>query len=322
MKDKMKILFFGTPDIAVLYLKKLVESHAPEGAGFIEVVTSADKPKGRGYKVTCSPVKEYADLNNLKVYQPKFCKDENFLKEISQVNIDLGVVVSFGQILPKSLFSLPTYGSINVHFSLLPKYRGAAPVNWAIINGETKTGVSIIYVEEKLDSGDIILQLEEPIKEDDDAFSLMERLINISTIKLLDVIELVTNGKVAKIKQDETKVSYAPKIKKEDTSINWQSSSRDIFNFIRGLSPEPAACSKLNGKTIKILKSEILEEGKKLTQTPGEILECIKNKGWKVSTSDGSLIIKMIKPEGKKLMSVDEYMRGNRIPENVRFEDR
>lgn len=314
----MKILFFGTPEVSVLHLKKLVES----GKFNIEVVTAPDKPRGRGYKIVSSPVKEYADLNKLKVYQPKFCNDADFLKEVSQSNIDLGVVVSFGLILPKSLIDIPKYGTINVHFSLLPKYRGAAPVNWAIINGESKTGISIIYVEEKLDSGDIILQVEEPIRDDDDAFSLMKRLVNISTNKLFDAIELVTSGGLNRIKQDETKVSYAPKIKRDDTIINWQNTSRRIYNFIRGLSPEPGAISFLNGKLIKILKSKVFEENKEENQVGGKILEYIKNEGWRVSTSDGSIIIKTIKPEGKRSMSVDEYMRGHKIPLNIGFESK
>lgn len=305
----MKILFLGTPKIAVFSLKKLVESNRFD----IEVLTSCDKPKGRGYKLACSEVKEYALKNNLRIYQPENIKDTCFLKEISQKKFDLAVVVSFGQILPEEFINLPKHGSINVHFSLLPKYRGAAPVNWAIINGESKTGISIIYIEKELDKGDIILQKEESIKPDDDAEMLSLRLAEIGAIGLMDAIELIKLGKVNRIKQDETNTSYAPKIKREDTIINWNQTSRKIYNFIRGLSLEPGAFSYLDGKVVKIFKSEILEEGGKTTKEDGRILEYIQDKGWKISTKDGSILIKMIKPEGKRLMLVDDFMRGNQL---------
>ncbi|OFZ67829.1 MAG: methionyl-tRNA formyltransferase, partial [Bdellovibrionales bacterium RIFOXYB2_FULL_36_6] len=231
----MNIIFMGTPDFAVPTLEGLINSNHK----IIAVFTQPDRPKGRGREVVPSPVKVKADANNIPVLQPEKVKEPDFIKKISEYNPDCIVVVAFGQILPKDILNLPRYGCINLHASLLPKYRGAAPINWALIKGETKTGVTSMFMEEGMDTGDILIQREIEIKEDDNAGTLHDKLSQIGNNVILETLDKLERGIIKRIKQDSSVATYASKIKKEDCIIDWNAGAEDIVNKIRGLTPLP-----------------------------------------------------------------------------------
>lgn len=301
----MKIIFMGTPEFAVPSLEIINKDYE-----VVSVFTKIDKPNARGNKINYSPVKEYALANGLKIYQPQNFKEEEIIDEIRKIQPDLIVVVAYGKILPKEVIDIPKYGIINVHSSLLPKYRGAAPINAALINGDKKSGVSIMYVEEELDAGAVILQEETEITEEDTFLTLHDRLKNMGALLLLKAIKLIENNKVEAKKQDEKLVSFVKPFKKEDCRINWNKTSREIFNLVRGMNPIPTAFSSIEGKNLKIY-SVIPYEKKYENSKNGEVVEFLKGKGVVIKTADNSVIITSAKPENKKQLSGVDLINGS-----------
>ncbi|MDY4010568.1 MAG: methionyl-tRNA formyltransferase [Fusobacterium gastrosuis] len=301
----MKIIFMGTPEFAVPSLEIINKDYE-----VVSVFTKIDKPNARGNKINYSPVKEYSLANGLKIYQPQNFKEEEIIDEISKIQPDLIVVVAYGKILPKEVIDIPKYGIINVHSSLLPKYRGAAPINAALINGDKKSGVSIMYVEEELDAGAVILQEETEITEEDTFLTLHDRLKSMGAVLLLKAIKLIENNKVEAKKQDEKLVSFVKPFKKEDCRINWNKTSREIFNLVRGMNPIPTAFSSVEGKNLKIY-SVIPYEKKYENSKNGEVVEFLKGKGVVIKTADNSVIITSAKPENKKQLSGVDLINGS-----------
>ena len=300
----MKIIFMGTPEFAVPSLENINRNHE-----ILSVYTKIDKPNARGKKINYSPVKEYALANDLKIYQPESFKGREIIEEIREQKPDLIVVVAYGKILPKEVIDIPKYGIINLHSSLLPRYRGAAPINAAIINGDEKSGVSIMYVEEKLDAGAVILQSETTILDEDSFLTLHDRLKIMGADLLLEAINLIEKKEVKAVKQDESLVTFVKPFKKEDCKINWEKASREIFNFVRGMNPLPTAFTTLNGSVMKIYSTEILDKVYD-SNCCGEVVDYIKGKGVVIKTLDGSLIITSAKPENKKQMSGTDLING------------
>ena len=306
----MKIVFMGTPDIAVGCLQAIID----EKHEILGVVTQPDKPVGRGKKLGMPPVKELALKYNLKVYQPVKARDEEFVTLLKELNPDLIVVVAFGQILPKSILDIPKLGCINVHVSLLPKYRGAAPINWVIINGEKKTGVTTMYMDEGLDTGDMILTSEFDLDNEITAGQLHDKMAILGAKTLKETIELIEKGEAPRIPQNHDEFTYAPIMNKSLGNINWNNSAHDIHNLVRGVNPWPSAYTTYNGITMKIWKTEVLNEVSE--KTPGTILNVDKD-GIKISTKDNTILVKEIQMPGKKRVEVSEYIKGNSIDTNV-----
>ena len=293
----------GTPDFAVYSLKILVN----RGYNIVAVITTSDKPSGRGRKLNFSPVKKFCLNNNLKYLQPKSLKDKLFINELNLLDADLQVVVAFRK-LPKVIWEMPKLGTFNLHASLLPKYRGAAPINWALINGEKETGVTTFLINEEIDTGKILLQKKIKIQDDENAGSIHDKLMIIGSDLICDTID---NFKTIKKKKQSGMPSLAPKIFKNDCKINWNNNIDEIFNKIRGLSPYPSAwCDFLNNKTIKILKSEI--ELFKHDLKIGEILS--DNKTYlKFAAKNGFIKVLELQLEGKRKVSIQEFLRGYKI---------
>ncbi|KPI48106.1 methionyl-tRNA formyltransferase [Clostridioides difficile] len=302
----MKIVFMGTPDIAVPCLQKIID----EKYDILGVVTQPDKPKGRGKKLGMSPVKEIAIENNIPVYQPIKARDEEFIDTMKSLNPDVVVVVAFGQILPKEILEIPKLGCINVHVSLLPKYRGAAPINWVIINGEEKTGVTTMYMDEGLDTGDMILKTEVNLDENITAGELHDKMMNIGAETLKETLKLIEEGTAPREVQNHEEFSYAPIMNKSLGNIDFSKNAMEIHNLIRGVNPWPSAYTTYNGVTMKIWKTKVLDE--KSTKNAGTIIDVNKD-GIKVSTKDKVLLIEEIQMPNKKRMLVGEYIKGNTI---------
>ena len=305
----MKIIFFGTSNFAVKPLEILHKEF-----GIFAVFTQEDKPAGRGRKLTPSPIKKKALELGISVYQPEKL-DFDTISKIKDINPDFIIVVAYGKILPEEILNLPKYYALNLHPSLLPKYRGAAPINWAIMNGEKYTGISIIKMTKELDAGDILYQEKVEIGEEEDAKTLSERLSQIGGEALKKVIPLCLEGKISLIPQDENLATYAPKLKKEDGLINWEEKGEKIKNKVRGLIPWPCAYSYLKGKMIKILKVSVIYE--KASFSPGTIVLADKKRGILVSASDSLIKIEKLQPEGRKVLSWKEYLVGLR--EDIRY---
>lgn len=301
----------GTPEFAVEILKKL---HL-EGINIKGVVTAPDKPAGRGQKIHQSAVKEYAIENNLNILQPTNLKDPAFIEELNDLNADLFVVVAF-RMLPTVVWKMPKYGTINLHASLLPNYRGAAPINWAIINGETETGVTTFFIEEEIDTGKIIEQAKVSIGENEDVGSLYHRLMTLGADVMFSTVVKIAEGNIKSISQDDydlTSIKPAPKIFKPDCEIDFNSSVESVHNFCRGLSPYPAAWCKLfnttknETKTYKIFstqKTNTKSSGKKLSNNENGIL---------IPCKDFYLLVSEIQPEGKRKMNFKEFLAGNQV---------
>ncbi|MCC0683315.1 methionyl-tRNA formyltransferase [Clostridioides sp. ZZV14-6345] len=302
----MKIVFMGTPDIAVPCLQKIID----EKYEILGVVTQPDKPKGRGKKLGMSPVKELAIGNNIPVYQPIKARDKEFIDTMKSLNPDVIVVVAFGQILPKEILEIPRRGCINVHVSLLPKYRGAAPINWVIINGEEKTGVTTMYMDEGLDTGDMILKTEVNLDENITAGELHDKMMNIGAETLKETLKLIEEGTAPREVQNHEEFSYAPIMNKSLGNIDFSKSARKIHNLVRGVNPWPSAYTTYNGVTMKIWKTKVLNE--KSTKGAGTIID-VSKEGIKVSTRDKVLLIEEIQMPNKKRMLVGEYIKGNTI---------
>lgn len=323
----MKIVFMGTPDIAVTALEKIIAS--PHEV--IAVVTQPDRQRGRGKRVSFSPVKEVAVKHGITVIQPEKARSDDFIEKIEILNPDLIVVEAYGQILNKKLLEIPKYGAINIHVSLLPKYRGAAPINWSIIRGEKKTGVTIIQMDEGLDTGDILGQKEFEISDSMTAGELHDKMMDVGADLVLEVIEEIENGTVKRIKQNHDEYTYAPMMNKETGHIDFNKTAWEVHNLIRGVIPWPGAWMKVNGEVIKVWKSEVISDlsffiNKDKIKNSGLIGEIetadVKNgriifadkHGILIRCSDGFILIKEIQVAGKKRMEVGEYIKGNSLP--------
>lgn len=304
----MRILFMGTPEFAVASLKRLVE----DGHELCGVLTQPDKPKNRGMKLIPTPVKEYALTKNLPVFQPQKARDGEAMSIVRQLDPELIVVAAYGKILPEELLNYPKYGSINVHSSLLPKYRGAAPINWAILNGEAETGVSIMYMAAALDAGDVIAQARTPIGPDEDAQTLTARLAELGAVTLSKTVTALENGSATRTPQDESAFTYAPMLSRELSPIDWTRSAHAINCQIRGLIPWPAASTDaVIGEAMKVFRS--VETGEQTAAKPGTVLTADK-RGIAVACGDGKVLsLTEIQAVGGKRMSAADYLRGHPI---------
>ncbi len=294
----------GTPEFAVPSLKALIDSEEDVAA----LVSQPDRPRGRGRKLASTPTKLVAQDYNIPVLQPDKIRDDIFLEEIGDLEPSLIVVAAYGKILPEGLLELPRYGCINVHASLLPCYRGAAPINWAVVRGEKVTGVTTMRMDEGMDTGDMLLKKEMPIEEQDTGETLTRRLSVIGAELLIETIKLLKEGALVPEKQDESKASYAPMLKKEDGLIDWEKSSLDIRNLIRGMLPWPGAFTRLGDKILKIYSAKsALSEGR-----PGEVLSSEKGV-LEVACGGGSLIISELQIESGKRLEAKPFLSGRKI---------
>jgi methionyl-tRNA formyltransferase len=307
---KPTILFMGTPEFAVPSLDMLVRNDYT----ILGVVTQPDKPKGRGKKLVPPPVKIFAENAGIPVYQPDQVRDETFLRVFREISPDMVVLAAFGQILPIEIIELPRMGCLNVHPSLLPLYRGAAPINWTLINGEEKTGVTIMMMDEGVDTGDILLQEEMDIAPDEIFDNLHNRLSQLGAEILLKAVKGVAEGSIERKPQDSSRATYAPKLTKETGYIDWNHSAHEIVNLIRGLSSTPGAYAFLRDKKLKIYHAVPgpLSTGEKEPGTIGQFMES----GLQVSTADGHVYIQDVQLEGKKRLSIDSFLRGFRLSQD------
>jgi methionyl-tRNA formyltransferase len=303
---KPSILFMGTPAFALPALRLLRERNYP----IVGVVSQPDRPKGRGLKEVAPPVKILAQEFGLPVFQPDKVKDPSFIELLQNLKPEMIVVAAFGQILPKAVIDYPPLKCLNIHPSLLPKYRGAAPLIWQIIRGETKTGVTIMVMDEGMDSGDILLQEETDLGVAETYGELHDRLAQLGAALFIKSIEQLADGTAKRISQDASTATFAPRLKKETGKIDWNNKSTDIVNLIRGLSPSPAAHTSLDGLPMKIYTA-IAEPGK-VNQPPGTIDET-SVAGLPVATSDGYVILKDVQLAGKKRMLVSDFLRGHHL---------
>ena len=305
----MKTIFMGTPDFSIDSLKYIYEN-----TDLNAVFTKVDKVNARGNKVNYSPVNQLALEHNIDIVQPRTLRNnEEVLEIIKKYDPELIVVVAYGMIIPKEIIDYPKYGIINVHSSLLPKYRGAAPIHAAILNGDDKTGVSIMYIDEKLDEGDVICSLETDITEEDNLGTLHDRLKILGAKGLEQAIDLIKSGKVNAIKQDHSLATFVKPIKKEETKVDFKDSSRNIFNKIRGLNPFPEAYTILDGKVLKLYDSKIVEYSG--NEVPGTVINLTKE-GILVKTGDGAILLKEVKLEGKRKQKALDFINGRQIEIN------
>jgi len=306
----MKIIFMGTPEFAVPSLEALYKA----GYDIELVVTQKDKPKGRGKKIQHTPVKEKALELGLEVFQPDSINSPESVNKLSSLNPDFIVVVAYGQILKKNILEIPKFGCYNIHASLLPKYRGAAPINWAIINGERETGITIMEMDEGLDTGDIILSKAIPIEEDDDALTIHDKLSVLGGELIVEALKKIAEGNIDKIPQDNSKSSYASMLSKDMGRINWDMDAVSIINLIRGLKPWPSAYTIYNGEIVKIHKASITNIASE--ETCGKIIK-VDKKGIYVNTKDKVIVLEEIQFPNKRKMTVEEYLRGNSVEQGV-----
>ena len=304
--EKLRIVFMGTPEFAVGILDTILQNNYE----VVGVITAADKPAGRGQKIKYSAVKEYALANHLPLLQPTNLKDESFLAELQALNANLQIVVAF-RMLPKVVWDMPSLGTFNLHASLLPNYRGAAPINWAIINGETKTGVTTFFIDDKIDTGAMILNAETAIGTNESAGELHDRLMQLGSETVTQTLALLENGKVTTtIQEDNAEIKTAYKLNKENCKIDWHQPASEIHNLIRGLSPYPAAWCFISDKgeewNVKIYQSNIVLEAH--TLVVGQLV-CTK-KELKIAVRDGFIQIESLQFPGKKKMNTAEFLNG------------
>lgn len=308
----MKIIYMGTPEFAVLPLVKLMEA----GHDIAAVVTQPDKPKGRGNKVQYPAVKEKAIENNIFVLQPEKVKNNvEFLDQLKVINPDCIVVAAYGKILPKEVLDLPKYGCINIHGSLLPKYRGAAPIQWAVINGDEKTGITTMKMDVGLDTGDMIDKREVTIGKMT-AGELHDALSQLGADLICETLSKLENGMAVNIKQNEAEATYAPMLSKQDGLIDFNKKPNQIESQVRGLNPWPIAYTMYKGIPMKVWETESLEEPNNL---PSGTITSVSKEGIKVSAGGKTLLIKKIQFPNKKMVTVDEYLRGNQIETNIKL---
>lgn len=311
MDEKLSIIFFGTPEFAVASLDMLVKN----GYDVVGIVTAPDKPAGRGLEIKMSAVKEFAFSKNLKVFQPENLSNADFLNQLHELNPNLGIVVAFRK-LPKEVWAFPSLGTFNLHASLLPHYRGAAPVNWAIINGEKESGVTTFFLDDEMDTGKIILRAKENIREDDTAGDLYERLMKdgadlvLKTVRAIETGNFTPENQSAYVKPNE-KLKSAPKIFKDDCKINWKKKAEDVHDFIRGLSPYPTAWTEIN-KENEILLLKIFRTSKEITEHQNE-MGSIHTDGKsfvKIAVKEGFINLVELQLAGRKKMNIEEFLRG------------
>jgi methionyl-tRNA formyltransferase len=305
----MNIVFMGTPDFAVPSLRMLVEN----GYHVLAVVTQPDRPKGRKRELTPPPVKIEAIKHGIPVLQPERLRRSDTIDELKRLQPDLIVTAAYGQILPKSVLDIPRLGCINVHASLLPRYRGGAPIHYAVMNGDPVTGVTIMYMAEGLDTGDMISRIEVPITEEDTTGSMFVKL-SVSGAELLkETLPKLARGEAQREPQREELASYAPNIQRENERIAWERTSLELFNHIRGLNPFPGAFTTWNGEVFKVWASRLKNGERSATgnrAAPGTVLQ-VSSDGVEIATGDGSLYLTEIQPAGKKAMSVEQFVRGS-----------
>lgn len=311
----MRIVFMGTPDFAVPTLQSLIDSEHE----VVGVITQPDKPKGRGGKVQMTPVKELAVKHEIAVHQPIRIKEEESYEVLKQWAPDAIVVVAFGQILPKSILDLPKYGCINVHASLLPKLRGAAPIQWSVINGDEKSGVTTMYMEEGLDTGDMLLVKEIPLDEKETGGSLHDKLTVLGGPLILETLKGLEAGTIERIPQKHEEHTYAKMLSKEMGNLDFTKSAKELECLIRGLNPWPSAYTKVNGKGLKIWEAAVIDN-KESAGVPGEVVFVSKNE-IHVQTGEGLLSILSLQLEGKKRMDTDAFLRGYKIEAGTKFEN-
>ncbi len=305
-KPPLRIIFMGTPDFAAATLKALIDG--PDEV--VAVVTQPDRAKGRGKKLTPPPTKILAEAADIPVLQPTKIRTEEFRNGLLTYQPDLIVVTAYGRILPKSLLELAPLGCINVHGSLLPKYRGAAPIQWTVINGDQEAGVTIIQMDEGMDTGDILLKAKITQEPDETAGSLFDKLATLGSATLLEAITGLKDGTITPVAQEHELATVAPMLKKEDGLIDWQKDARDIECLIRGLDPWPTAFCFLDGKRLRLFSPEVLHQDS--DASPGTVLHADK-RGIRVACGTNSLLIKDIQPEGKKRMAVESFLCGHPI---------
>jgi methionyl-tRNA formyltransferase len=312
MASPWRIIFFGTPNFAIPTLKYLLQG--PDEV--IAVVTQPDREKGRGRKVIPSPVKELALQHGLTLLQPEKVREEAFQEKMKSLQPELFVVVAYGQILPKSLLKIPKHGAVNVHASLLPKYRGAAPIPWAILKGERLTGVTTMMMDEGMDTGDILLQIEIPIGEEETSETLHDRLALLGAQLLLETVRGMKVGNLHPIPQDHSKATYAPPLKKEDGRIDWSKEAKEIDRQVRAFNPWPGGFTEWNGQLLKIYRGEV--RGKKSIGKAG-IVAWVGLDFIEVETSKDFFLIKEVQLEGKRRMGVREFISGHPITVGTTF---
>ena len=304
----MKILFMGTPDFAVPSLEALLNA----GHEICGVFTQPDKPKNRGMKLQAPPVKEFALSHDIPVFQPETVKDGTALDIIRKLAPELIAVAAYGRILPVDILDYPAYGCINVHSSLLPKYRGSAPIHWAILNGDEESGVTIMHMAKAMDAGDIIAQAATPIDPNETVENLHDRLAQMGAALLVEVVEQLKNGTATRTPQDESKVTYAPMLSRELSPLDWTRTARQLHDQVRGLIPWPATTTDIiGGQPVKVF--EVEETGTKTNAAPGTIVAAGKQ-GIDVACGDGVLLrIKQLQAQGGKRMAAADYLRGHPI---------
>ncbi len=310
----MRILFWGTPDFAVPSLRAL----ANDGVEIVGVVTQPDRPAGRGRRVKMSPVKEEALALGHEVLAPIRPQGQEFIEQITELRPDLSVVVAYGHILKPEILDLPSLGSVNVHASLLPQLRGAAPVNWAIIRGHEQTGVTVMRMVEAMDAGPIIHQLSEPISDEDSASELMSRLSELGSLALREALGSIKRGDTEEREQLEDAVSYAPKVDRKSARIDWTLSANEVALFIRGMDATPGAWSELAGMPIKFFRPSLVPESE--FSQPGAVVRADPEQGLVISTSSGGVSVSEVQPAGRQRMSTLDWINGRGVKLGQHFE--
>ncbi len=304
----MKIVYMGTPDFAVGALESIINN----GHEVSAVITQPDKPKGRSKALVPTPVKAKAMEYNIPVYQPEKVRDEETVTMLKDINPDVIVVAAYGQILPESILNIPKYGCINIHASLLPKYRGAAPIEWSIIDGEDKTGVTTMYMERGLDTGDMLDKVEVIIEKNDNGKTLHDKLAVAGADLILQTLAKLSAGTAVRTPQNNDDSCYAVMLKKDMGNIDFSKSAHEIERLIRGLNPWPCAYSTIDGKGVKFYAAEVIDTDRQAGYKPGEIIEVAK-KTFTIACGKGALVVKNLQPEGKKPMDTVAYLNGNKI---------
>jgi methionyl-tRNA formyltransferase len=305
----MRIVFMGTPEFAVPSLEALAEA----GHEIVLVVTQPDRPKGRKKTLTPPPVKEAALLRGIPIEQPERLRSSDTVSHIADLKPDLIVTAAYGQILPKAVLEAPRLGCINVHGSLLPRYRGGAPIQRAVMNGESITGVTIMYMAEGLDTGDMISKVEVPITDEDTSGTLFEKLSVAGSELLMQTLPAIESGAVQAIPQNAADATYAPNLSREDERIDWSRPARSVFNQVRGLSPMAGAFTLLSGEPFKVWGCKPVEDGGKVGTLPGTVIKTDET-GILVQTGEGALLVTAVQPAGKKAMPATEWLKGTRLP--------
>lgn len=311
-RNNMRVVFMGTPDFSVGILEEIIQA----GHEVLLVVTQPDKPKGRGNTMQFPPVKECALAHGIEVFQPKKIREDVSTEYLKKYEADIFIVAAFGQILTKKILDMPKYGCVNVHASLLPKYRGAAPIQWAVINGDEITGVTTMRMDVGIDTGDMIAKREVRIAEDETGGSLFDKLAETGAKLCVETMEMIENGTAKYVPQDNEASTHVGMITKEMGDIDWTKSAAEIERLIRGLNPWPSAYTRLNDKTFKIWKAKVAEGNS--SQTPGTVVHVDKNE-MVVQTGDGQLALLEVQLEGKKRMDAGAFLRGYSVEEGTRL---